>query len=130
MSDEKQIAKKEEQEVAEPERMGTVYTPAVDISEDDATIRLLADMPGTDDKSVDINVENGVLRLEGEVRTDAPADYELVGKECDYGRYRREFTLSDRVDMEGIKARVKNGVVEVTIPKQDKVQKKKIEITS
>jgi HSP20 family molecular chaperone IbpA len=130
MTEDTRIAKKQKQEVAKTEAPERIYMPAVDISEDADSIRLLADMPGVDEKSVDVNVENGVLSIEGKASIDEPEGYELVGQEYALGRFRRDFTLSDHVDVEGIKARVKNGVLEVSIPKQEEVKTRKIEITS
>lgn len=130
MTEDTKVAKKEDQEVAKTEAPETIYMPAVDIREDANGIRLLADMPGVDEKSVDVNVENGVLSVEGKAGMEPLDGYELVGREYALGRFRRDFTLSDHVDIEGIKAKVKNGVLEVTIPKRDEVKTKKIEISS
>jgi HSP20 family molecular chaperone IbpA len=127
MTEDNKLAKREKHEVTETEQ---VYMPAVDISEDNNTIRLLADMPGTDQKSVDVKVENGVLSVEGKGIAEPVEGYELVGQEYALGKFRRDFTLSDQVDIEGIKAKVKNGVLEVVIPKQETVKTRKIEITS
>ncbi len=106
----------------------TIFVPDVDIREDCECLRLEANMPGVDQESVDVNVENGVLTIEGRARIDGPQGYELVGQEFGVGRYRRDFTLSDAVDAEGIKARVRQGVLEVTLPKHDKVKMRKIKI--
>jgi HSP20 family molecular chaperone IbpA len=130
MTDDTKIAKKEKQEVAETARPEPVYMPAVDICEDANAIRLIADMPGADQKSVDVSVENGVLTVEGNGSVEPPDGYELVGQEYAVGRFRRDFTLSDQVDVEGIKAKVNNGVLELTIPKREEVKTRKIEITS
>lgn len=108
----------------------TIHVPDVDISEDNECFRLVADMPGVDQSSVDVTVEKNVLSVEGWARLDAPKGYELVGREYSMGRYRRDFTLSNAVDSEGIKARVRHGVLEVTIPKREKVKSRKIEIGS
>ena len=128
----KQIAKWEGQEVqkAPAPESETIYVPDVDIREDNECIRLEANMPGVDQESVDVGVDNGVLTIEGKARLDAPQGYELVGQEYGVGRYRRDFTLSDAVDSEGIKAKVRNGVLEVTLPKHERVKTRKIKIES
>ena len=120
------------QAVDKPEtaEMETIYVPDVDISENSECIRLVADMPGVDRKSVDASVENNVLTIEGQGQVDAPEGYEPVGQEYGIGKYRRDFTLSDAVDTEGIKARVGHGVLEVTIPKRRQARTKKVEIES
>jgi len=115
---------------AEPQVPGqeTAYLPAVDIWEDSQGIRLVADMPGVAQESVNVTVENRVLTIEGRARVDAPAGYELVSREYSAGRYRRDFTLSETADPEGIRARVHNGVLEVTIPKRPEARTRKVKI--
>jgi HSP20 family molecular chaperone IbpA len=130
MTENTKVAKKEKQDVAETGQPETVYMPAVDICEDANAIRLLADMPGADQKSVNVSVENGVLTVEGKGSIEPPKGYELVGQEYAVGRFRRDFTLSEQVDVEGIKAKVNNGVLELTIPKRAEMKTRKIEITS
>jgi HSP20 family protein len=127
---EKQIAKREGQDVqkAPASETETIFVPDVDIREDTECIRLEANMPGVDQESVDISVENGVLTIEGRARIVEPQGYKRVGQEYGVGRFRRDFTLSDAVDAEGIKARVRQGVLEVTLPKHDKVKTRKIKI--
>jgi len=105
-----------------------VYVPDVDICENNERVLLTADMAGVDEKSVDVTVDSGVLTVEGRAQLDGPAGYKLVGQEYGVGRYRRDFTLSDAVNTEGIKARVRNGVLQVTLPKQEAVKTRKIEI--
>ena len=138
MTDRQQIAKREAQtpstregqqlQKAQAADTETIFVPDVDIREDSECIRLDANMPGVDQESVDVNIENGVLTIEGRARIDGPQGYELVGQEYGVGRYRRDFTLSDAVDSEGIKARVRQGVLEVTLPKHEKVKTRKIKI--
>ena len=109
-------------------RPGRVFLPAVDIFETPQALVLVADMPGVDRKSVDVTVENNVLTVAGRAHLDAPDGYGLVGQEYGVGKYRRDFTLSNAVDTERIKARVQHGVVEVTIPKREAVKTRSIEI--
>lgn len=106
----------------------STYVPDVDIREEKGVITVLADMPGVDQQSVDVTVENNVLTVEGRVRTEAPAGYELVGREYDTGRFRRDFTIADTVDTAAIKARMKNGVLEVLLPRREQAKARKIEI--
>ena len=126
---ETQVAKKEEQAVqAQTPQTESIYVPNVDISESNECIRLVADMTGVDQKSVDVTVENNVLTVEGHAQVDSPEGYELVGQEYGVGKYRRDFTLSNAVDTDGIKARVRHGVLEVTIPKRETAKTRKVEI--
>jgi HSP20 family molecular chaperone IbpA len=124
------VAKKEEQAVqaTRTPETETTYIPDVDISETNECIRLVADMPGVDQASVDVSIEHNVLTIEGTAHCDAPEGCELVGQEYGIGRYRRDFTLADSVDTTGIKARVRHGVLELTLPKREEVKTRKIEI--
>ena len=71
---ETQVTKTEEQAVqtAQAPETETTYVPDVDISENNECIRLVADMPGVDQKSVDVTVENNVLTVEGHAQVEAP----------------------------------------------------------
>jgi HSP20 family molecular chaperone IbpA len=133
-----QVMKKEErlpetrqeaavQKIQAPET-DTIYVPEVDICEDHERVRLVANMPGVDQKSVTVAVEKGVLTIEGQAHVDVPAGCKLVGQEFGVGRFRRDFTLSDAVAIEGVKARVQQGVLEVTLPKREEVKTRKIKI--
>ncbi|MBN2131613.1 MAG: Hsp20/alpha crystallin family protein, partial [Sedimentisphaerales bacterium] len=88
---ETQVAKRENQAVqrAQAPETETIYIPDVDISENNERIRLVADMPGVDRKSVGVSVENNVLTIEGEAHAETPDGYELVGREYGVGKYRR-----------------------------------------
>lgn len=125
-----QVAKPDEPAVAKTQRPTNerIYVPDVDISENSESLRLVANMPGVDQKGVDVTVENNVLTIEARATVEAPEGYELLGQEYGFGKYRRDFTLSNSVNTEGIKARVQHGVLEVTIPKREEVKMRKIEI--
>jgi HSP20 family molecular chaperone IbpA len=108
-----------------------VYIPQIDISEDDNGINLVVDMPGTDQSAVDVTVDNNTLTIEGRASApDAPEGFELVSREYEVGRYRREFTLSNDVDTDKIKARSQNGVLYVTVPKKEIQKARKVKIQS
>ncbi len=112
---------------AEPQTSVT-YVPDVDIIEDSETIRLLADLPGANRENVDITVENNILTIEAQAVISNPEGYQLAGQEYSIGRYHRDFTLSDSVQTDGIRAAVKHGVLEVTLPKREEVKQRKIQI--
>jgi HSP20 family molecular chaperone IbpA len=106
----------------------TVYLPAVDIFEGRDALRLRADMPGVEPSAVNVSVENDVLTIEGKAACEEPSGYALAGQEFCVGRYRRDFSLSGEVDTGGIKAKMKNGVLEVLLPKSVAAKTRKIEI--
>lgn len=125
MSEEKAIQK----ESAQTPENEPVYVPRVDIRENADHFTVVADMPGVDEKSVEATVQNRVLTIEGWSRPEKPEGSEALGQEFGCGRYRRDFTLPDSVDADRIQARVKNGVLAVSIPKKDEVKARKIQVT-
>lgn len=105
-----------------------VFVPATDIYETEGSVVLLADMPGVDDKSVDVNLEKGVLTLRGHVEPKALEGRRLQYAEYRLGDYERSFTLSDEVDGEKINATLKHGVLRLELPKKDAAKPRKIEV--
>lgn len=130
MTEETKPAKQEQQELEQVDQTEATYMPTVDIYDEGDTIYLTADMPGTDGSSVDVCVENGVLKVEGKGTAEAPEGCELIRQEYAVGKFRRDFTLSDQIDVDGIKAKVTNGVLKVTLNKREEVKTKKIKISN
>ena len=118
------------QNTAAMERIRNVKTfvPRVDIYETREALFLIADMPGVDDKTVEVELEKNILTISGRVEDGKIKDYTLVFSEYEVGDYERTFTLSDEIDREKIKATVKQGVLRLELPKAEKVKPKKIAI--
>ena len=113
---------------AERIRSRRAYVPRVDIYETGNDIVLLADMPGVNENSIDINLEKNVLSINGSVEPDEPDNYGLAYGEYEMGDYQRSFTLSNEIDQDKIEATVKNGVLCLRLPKAGPAQTKKIAI--
>jgi HSP20 family protein len=113
---------------AERTRTRKVYVPKVDIYETKDAIVLLADMPGVDEKTVDITLEKNALTLKGTVEPFSIKDHSIAYAEYDTGDYERAFTISDAVDRDRIEAAVRNGVLQVTLYKAEPVKARKIAI--
>lgn len=111
-------------------KSGKVFIPRVDIRETKDAIALVADMPGVDEKSVDITLEKNVLTITGSVVPPVYQDYRIVHAEYDTGDFERAFTISDEVDREKIDATVKNGVLRVTLHKAEKAKVRKIAVAA
>ncbi|MDX1528531.1 MAG: Hsp20/alpha crystallin family protein [Gammaproteobacteria bacterium] len=106
------------------------WAPAVDIKEEVDRYVLRADVPGVDSKDIEITMENGVLTIKGERKYEDQEEREGYKRvERVYGTFFRRFTLPDTADAEKVSASSKNGVLEVSIPKQEKVQPRKIKIS-
>ena len=106
-----------------------VYVPRADVRENAEEFIVVADMPGADEQSVEATVQKRVLTIEGWTKAEKPQGHEELGREFGAGRFRRDFALPDAVDVERIQARVKNGVLTVTIPKKEEVKARKIQVT-
>lgn len=97
------------------------YLPPVDIFESDGIMKLLLDVPGVSAEGISVHVEDQVLKISG--------DTDLV----DYGkivRYKREFPISKELDTTGIIAKIKNGVLEVILPKMDSAKVHKVKVSA
>lgn len=129
----KELQVSEKQEVStergEFTREGAYFTPAVDICETEKQIMILADMPGVKLDGVDVELKEGVLTIDGKVSTEATAGEHLL-TEYRRGNYFRSFRVSDSIDAEKITATMSNGVLNVTLPKAEKVLPRKIEISA
>jgi len=125
----------QKKEAAAPEgvertRPRKVYTPAVDILERKDDIIVTADMPGVDEKTVDITLEKNVLTITGSVTPVFPDSHRLMLSEYGVGDYQRAFTISEEVDRDRINATVKNGVLQLILPKAAAAKTRKIEVKS
>lgn len=106
------------------------WTPAVDIKEEGERFVLEADIPGVDPKDIEVTMDAGVLTIKGERKHEAQQEsngYKRV--ERSYGTFYRRFSLPDSADAERISAKGKDGVLEVSIPKLEKVQPRKITVS-
>jgi len=129
---EKEMQKREASSPVETERTKNmkVFIPRVDICETKDAIILLADMPGVDERSIDITLEKNVLTLLGRVEPETHEGYRAGYVDYDAGDYERAFTLSDEIDRDRIDAAVKNGVLRLTLPKAEPVKLRKINVKS
>lgn len=105
--------------------------PAVDIVEKDNAFEIAAELPGMDEKNIDVNVANGGITIKGEKqeqKEEKKKDYFL--QERHYGSFERSFRIPEGVDSGKIEAAFKNGVLTVTLPKtaEAKQSEKKIAI--
>ena len=105
------------------------WTPAVDIREEQERFVLVADLPGVERDAVEITVEDSMLTIKGERTTVSEETREgQRRRERVQGSFLRQFKLPDTADMTNISATARDGVLEVVIPKQEKLQPKKIAV--
>lgn len=104
------------------------YLPPVDIYEQKGALMVVADMPGVDEKAVDINFEKGVLNIKGHVEQEKMDGYRCQFAEYRIGNYERSFTVPEQIDVEKIEATVKNGLLTITLPHVPEPEPKKITV--
>lgn len=105
---------------------GRVLVPAVDIFESTESLTLIADLPGVAKDGLDINMEKGVLTLQGTVKMSDRGRPLL--REFSSANYYRQFKLSDQFDAEKSYAELRDGVLILRIPKAEAAKPKRIEI--
>ncbi len=131
MSVDKKLANKidkKSNEVAELTHDRQVFVPATDIYERGELIYVLCDVPGVDEKNVDISLENDVLTITAHQDSQKVEGYELLHQGYVDGIYQRSFTVTDGIDREKIKAKLNNGVLSVKLPKAENLKPKKITV--
>jgi HSP20 family protein len=107
--------------------------PAIDMSEDEKTYKISAELPGLDSKDIDISVSGDMLVLKGEKRQEKEEkDKNYHYSERAYGSFQRAFELPASVDRDKVAADFSKGVLTITLPKTAQAQKptKKIEVKS
>src|ERR1700722_19344703 len=103
------------------------WLPPVDIHEEANQLVLNVDLPGVDPKTVEITSDQGVLTIRGqreESRREAREGYRRIERIT--GEFQRRFSLPESADVQNIKAKASNGVLEATIPKVAQVQTQRI----
>lgn len=107
------------------------WTPAVDIKEEAEQFVIHADIPGVDPKDIDVHMENGVLTIRGERHAETQEEREGYKRvERVRGHFYRRFSLPDTADADAISAKSQHGVLEIVIPKQQKIQPRRIQVAS
>ena len=99
-------------------------SPAIDVTEDDKAYKITAELPGLEEKDIDINVSGDMLTLKGEKqqqKEEKNKNYYM--SERSYGSFQRSFVLPDGVDADKIAADLSKGVLTVTLPKTAEAQK-------
>ena len=105
------------------------WVPPVDIFQDNDNLVLRTEVPGVEKDAIEVRVENGVLTLQGERKTDGDLNEKnAFRQERIFGRFARSFTLPTTVDAARITARYRDGVLEIVLPKAEAAKPKRVEI--
>ena len=129
-----ELTPKEKTEVqgGEHVRPGRYYVPDVDIAEDAEGLWLRADMPGVDARTVSVELEDGILTIQGDVSLQPYEGLKPSYSEYHVGNFLRRFNLppSYRYDADRIAAKLVDGVLEVHIPKAEQAKPRRISVTA
>lgn len=109
-------------------QMERYAVPPVDIYETAETLVVLADLPGVTKQGLSVQVEKGILTIEGKVERDTPGT--LLRREFALASFFRQFRLTESVDSEKIRASLKNGVLRLELPKAEAAKPRKIPLES
>ncbi len=105
--------------------------PRADLIETEENFELELDLPGYDEKNIDVTVEQGILSITGNresTREEETADYRL--RERSFGRFTRSFSVPQTIDSTAVAAEYENGVLRVTMPKAAEAMARRIEVST
>ena len=111
-------------------RPGLVFRPDVDIVERPEEFLVTAEVPGVDEDHIDVKLEEGVLSIDGRQAAEVDSAWTPVYAEYRLGGYHREFTLSEAIDTKGIRAKMRNGVLELHLPKSQRHRPRQVQVES
>jgi HSP20 family protein len=124
MSNDKELARRDSASAAEAPAM----IPPVDVTEDEAGITLIADLPGATRETLTLDVDGDTLTIEAPVSLGTGEGLQAVYAEVRSGRYRRSFTLSRELDSAQIAATLRDGVLTLRIPKSEQARPRRIQV--
>jgi HSP20 family protein len=119
----RELEKKEESTI--PAR---VFLPTADIYETKDALNVVLEMPGVEKSSVDIRVEDGVLKIEGRLDFSKYQGLQPLYTEYNVGHYSRSFRLSSKIDQNKIGAELKDGVLSLVLPKVEEAKSRTIQV--
>jgi HSP20 family protein len=119
----RELEKKEESMI--PAR---VFLPTADIYETNDALNVVLEMPGVDKNSVDIRVEDGVLKIEGRLEFSKYQGLQPLYTEYNVGHYSRSFRLSSKIDQNKIAAELNEGVLSLVLPKVEEAKPRTIQV--
>ena len=107
----------------------SAFAPRTNVAETDKTYELTLELPGMKAEDFNIELHEGRLSVSGERKCEQESSGKTFHRvECQYGKFRRTFTLGQDVDTENVAAQYADGVLTVTVPKTEKAQPKRIQV--
>jgi HSP20 family protein len=124
-----QVQQKRELENKEESTIPTrVFLPTADIYETSDALNVVIEMPGVEKSSVDIRVEDGVLKIDGRLDFSKYQGLQPLYTEYNVGHYSRSFRLSSKIDQNKIAAELKDGVLALVLPKVEEAKPRTIQL--
>jgi HSP20 family protein len=124
-----QVQKKREVEKKEETTIpARVFLPNTDIYETPTELKVALEMPGIEKNNVVIDIEEGILRVQGRLDLSKYAGLQPLYTEYNVGHYARSFKLSSKIDQSKIAAEMKNGVLSLTLPKVEEAKPRTIRV--
>jgi len=109
--------------------MSTTFAPPVDVYEDEHNVTLKIEVPGIEEKDIDVRVENNTLTVHGERKFEKEEKEENFRRvERQYGSFTRTFTLPNTVDVDKVSANYDKGVLKIALPKKAEAKPKQIKV--
>ncbi len=107
----------------------TAFAPPVDVYEDEHNVTLKIEVPGIDEKDIDVRIENNTLTVHGERKFEKDEKEENYRRvERQYGSFTRTFTLPNTVNQESVQANYDKGVLKITLAKKAEAKPKQIKV--
>jgi len=105
------------------------FVPVTDIFETEQALTVVLEMPGVSKESVEVGVENDVLTITGRIDSSKYEGLQPLYTEYNIGNYSRSFQISSKIEQEGIKAELKDGVMTLVLPKAEKAMPRRISVS-
>jgi HSP20 family protein len=116
--------------LAGPPRAATL-APRIDFTETDAEFRIAAELPGLEEKDIEVSLEDGLLTIRGERAAEERTEAAGVRHfETGRGKFARSLRLPAEVDADAVRAMYRNGILTVTLPKAPEAQPRNIPVTA
>lgn len=124
-----QVQRKREQETREEATIpARIFVPDADIYESEDALTVILEMPGVAKDNVKVGVEDGVLKVEGQLNLSKYQGLRPLYTEYNIGHYARSFHLSSKIDQNKIAASMRDGVLSLTLPKVEEAKPRRIEV--
>jgi HSP20 family protein len=132
MSDSQELQVQQKREVdkkTEGTTPGRTFLPVTDIFETPEALTVVLEMPGVDRNSIEANVEDDIVTIEGRIDFTKYEGMQPVYTEYNVGHYARSFEISNKIDQTKINAQMKDGVVTIVLPKAEQAKPRKIQVS-